>query len=91
MTIEQLATWLTSGESDTLEFKKSTAELRRAGETLCGFLNGNGGRVLIGVTPNSKPVGQDVSDATLRDIAAMLGRFEPPPLGESARSGRDPG
>lgn len=66
-----------AGESETLEFKRSTAELRRAGETLCGFLNGNGGRVLIGVAPDGKIVGQDVADSTLRDIAAMLGRFEP--------------
>lgn len=36
-----------AGESETVEFKKSTAQLRRAGETLCGMLNGNGGRVLI--------------------------------------------
>lgn len=72
-----LVVYLASGESATLEFKKSTAELRRAGETLCGFLNGDGGRVLIGVSPDGKAVGQDVSDATLRDIVAMLGRFEP--------------
>ncbi len=66
------------GESDTVEFKRSTAQLRRAGETLCGFLNGNGGQVLFGVAPDGKAVGQQVSDATLCDIAAMLGRFEPP-------------
>ncbi|HQP88935.1 MAG TPA: ATP-binding protein [Thermoanaerobaculia bacterium] len=66
------------GESDTLEFKRSTAELRRAGETLCAFLNGEGGKVLIGVGPDGRLVGQEVADVTLRDIAAMLGRFEPP-------------
>jgi ATP-dependent DNA helicase RecG len=60
-----------------VEFKESTAELRRSSETLCGFLNGDGGRVFIGISPDGKPVGQTVSDATLRDIAAMLGRFEP--------------
>ena len=57
----QLASWLAPGESATLEFKRSTAELRRAGETLCGFLNGDGGRVLIGVAPDGKPVGQRAS------------------------------
>ena len=85
MTASQLTSWLALGESATLEFKRSTAELRRAGETLCGFLNGDGGRVLIGVAPDGKPVGQQVSDATLRDIAAMLGRFEPPPAVEMER------
>lgn len=29
-----------AGESETLEFKKSTGQLSRAGETLCAFLNG---------------------------------------------------
>lgn len=40
--------WLASdGESETVEFKTSTAQLPRAGETLCGFLNGLGGRALL--------------------------------------------
>jgi ATP-dependent DNA helicase RecG len=30
------------GESEELEFKKSTSQLRRAAETLCAFLNGTG-------------------------------------------------
>lgn len=66
-----------NGESETLEFKRSTAELRRAGETLCAFLNGEGGQVLIGVASGGEVVGQQVADSTLRDIATMVGRFEP--------------
>jgi len=68
-----------AGESETLEFKKSTGELSRAGETLCGFLNGRAGVVLVGVTPQGRIVGQQVSDSTQQDIAAMLRRIEPPP------------
>lgn len=66
------------GESETLEFKKSTAQIRRAMETLCGMLNGAGGKVLIGVTPEGKICGQAVSDKTLREVAEQMGRFEPP-------------
>jgi ATP-dependent DNA helicase RecG len=66
------------GETEQIEFKKSTAQLSRAGETLCGFLNGRGGRVLIGVTPDGKIVGQRVSDKTQQEVAALLQRFEPP-------------
>ncbi len=73
------------GESETLELKRSTAELRRSGETLCAFLNGEGGKVLIGVAPDGRLVGQDVADITLRDIAAMLGRFEPAARVEMSR------
>jgi ATP-dependent DNA helicase RecG len=60
-----------------VEFKKSTSQLRRAGETLCGFLNGTGGLVLIGVTSEGRVTGQTVADTTLRDVAALLDRFEP--------------
>ncbi len=76
-TLTALQSLIAQGESETLEFKRSTAELRRAGETLCAFLNSEGGQVLIGVGPDGKIVGQQVADITLRDIAAMLGRFEP--------------
>jgi ATP-dependent DNA helicase RecG len=78
MNLAALESLIAQGESETLELKRSTAELRRAGETLCAFLNGEGGQVLIGVASDGKAIGQEVSDATLRDIAAMLGRFEPP-------------
>ena len=66
------------GESGEAEFKKSTTQLKRAAETLCGFLNANGGHLLFGVSPDGTIAGQDVGDSTLRDIAATLGRFEPP-------------
>lgn len=72
--VERLAA---GGESEAVEFKRSTSQLRRAGETLCGFLNGTGGAVLIGVTPEGRITGQTVADTTLQDIAALLGRFEP--------------
>ena len=77
-TIADIRRLVAAGESETLELKRSTAELRRAGESLCAFLKGAGGQVVIGVAPDGKILGQQVSDSTLRDVAAMLGRFEPP-------------
>ena len=47
VTREQVTSWAASGESDALEFKKSTAEKDRACRTLCAFANGQGGRVLL--------------------------------------------
>ncbi|MFS8087185.1 MAG: helix-turn-helix domain-containing protein, partial [Acidobacteriota bacterium] len=76
---------IAQGESKTLELKRSTAELKRAGETLCAFLNGEGGKVLIGVGPNGELAGQEVGVVTLRDVAAMLGRLEPPARAEMTR------
>jgi ATP-dependent DNA helicase RecG len=47
-------------------------------ESLCAFLNGQGGRVLFGVTKNGRIEGQDISDSTLQDVARDMLRLEPP-------------
>lgn len=74
----QIEAWAAAGESETLEFKKSTAEKDRACRTLCAFANGQGGRLLIGVTPAGRVAGQTVSDRTLEDLAQEFQGFEPP-------------
>ena len=73
-----LKTLVSAGESATLEFKRSTGELRQAFQTLCAFANGSGGKVVIGVRPDGHIVGQQVSEQTLHDIAAAREGFEPP-------------
>ncbi len=78
MTLAEIKRLITKGESETLELKKSTGQIKRAAETLCAFLNGKGGRVIVGVTPDRKITGQQVSDKTQQDIAAIFRRFEPP-------------
>ena len=78
MTPDQLAALATAGESESLEFKKSTAEKDRACRTLCAFANGRGGRLLFGVTPSGKVIGQTVADRTLEDLAQEFQGFEPP-------------
>lgn len=78
MTIAEIEELVRGGESPRLEFKASTGQLRRGAETLCAFLNADGGQVLFGVTPKGDIVGQKVSDNTLRDVAATLQRFDPP-------------
>ena len=77
MKLNQLTTIINQGESNVLEFKKSTGLLRNIFETVCAFLNGDGGIVLIGVTDSGKIVGQDVSDKTRREIACELSKLEP--------------
>lgn len=78
MDLKKLQSIIDAGESETVELKRSTAQLPRAGETLCAFLNGSGGLVVIGVGPDGKLVGQDVADTTQQEIARVLDRFEPP-------------
>ncbi len=75
---DQITAWAAAGESETLEFKKSTAERERGCRTLSAFANGSGGRLLLGVTPEGKVVGQSVSDRTLEYLAQEFKHFEPP-------------
>ena len=77
MDLAALKLIVSRGESETVELKKSTGQLSRAGETLCAFLNGIGGHVIIGATPEGRVVGQEISDGTLRDVASMLENLEP--------------
>ena len=65
-------------ESDRLEFKRSTGELRSAMESICGFVNEQGGQVLIGVSNNGRILGQQVADKTLQDVANAVQLLEPP-------------
>ena len=69
---------LASGdEGGRTEYKLITGQLERGMETLCAFLNGEGGTVLFGVADNGKITGQEVSDKTKRDIAETIRRIEP--------------
>ncbi len=77
MNIKQLKSLIAQGESETLEFKTSTAQLKAACETLCGYMNAKGGMVLIGVRNNGEIIGQDVTDNTRQEIANELRKFEP--------------
>jgi ATP-dependent DNA helicase RecG len=78
MTIKQLENLVKRGESETLEFKKSTSLLSAAMQTICAFLNSDtGGTVLIGVTDDKKIVGQAIADGTKKEISQELNKIEP--------------
>lgn len=85
MDSESLQELVAGGESDRLEFKRTTGELRPAMESLCAFLNGSGGQVLIGVSDAGQILGQQVADSTLRDVGQALQRLEPPAVIEQER------
>lgn len=67
-----------SGESETLEFKRSSAARREIAQTLCAMLNHRGGRILIGINEAGQVVGQEVVDKTIEDIANEFKEIEPP-------------
>ena len=69
MTIDEIKALIEADESRTLELKKSTGELKDGMHAACAFLNTDGGWLIFGVTPKSlKIVGQEVTDATKREI-----------------------
>lgn len=85
MTNQELLSLVQQGESEQLEFKQSSAQFPRAAETLCAFMNGKGGKVLVGIAPDLTVVGQTIADKTFQDLAQVLRRFDPPITVQSER------
>ena len=60
-------------EYETIEFKKSTGELKEAMISISAMLNKHGFGVLyFGVKPNGDVIGQEVSDSSLRDVSRAV-------------------
>ena len=78
MGIDQIAALVTSGESETIEFKETTGTRREATMTVCAFLNQGGGQVLFGVTSAGVVVGQQVGERTIEDLSTELRLIDPP-------------
>lgn len=76
--LADIESWVRVGESETLELKKTTGERREAAKTLCAMLNHRGGRVIFGVDPGGRLLGQMVSDRTVEEVAQEISEIEPP-------------
>jgi ATP-dependent DNA helicase RecG len=60
-------------ESETLELKRSTSELKEAVISVSAILNKHGkGEIYFGVRNDGTVVGQQVSEKTLRDISQAI-------------------
>ena len=78
MNLEEVRAWAAAGESDTQELKATTSEQHEGLKALCGMLNGRGGRVLFGVTPDGQVLGQHVGDQTIHKLAQDINqKFDP--------------
>ena len=78
MTLDEIKTLTSVGESETLEFKATTGTRREATLTVCAFLNQRGGQVLFGVTQDGTVAGQQVSERTTEELSAELRQIDPP-------------
>jgi ATP-dependent DNA helicase RecG len=76
--LQELTELVRIGESERLEWKRTTGQRVDAMRTVCALLNGLGGFVLFGVTDRGQIIGQQVSTHTLEEIANELRRIEPP-------------
>ena len=60
-------------ETETLEFKKTTGEMKEAMISISSILNKHGiGTLYFGVKPNGDICGQDVSESSLRDVSRSV-------------------
>lgn len=82
MLLEELQKLVAAGESENLEFKKTTGQRTEAAKTICALLNGLGGFLLFGISDKGEIVGQQVTAKTLEDITLELRRIEPPAFPE---------
>lgn len=70
---------LTMTETETVELKKSLAELKQGLISLAAMLNKHGqGELWFGIAPNGKAVGLEINEKTLRDVSqAITAHIEP--------------
>ncbi len=65
-------------ESETIELKKSTAELKQALEDLCAFANSGTGTLYFGISDKGKIIGQEITDNTFKKVSTtILSLIEP--------------
>ena len=64
MNIDDIKAIIEKDENRVLELKKTTGELIKGMQTLCAFLNSDGGWLFFGITPKLEVLGQNVTDST---------------------------
>ena len=68
-------------ETETLEFKKTTGELKEAVQSICAILNKHQhGDLYFGVKPDGTPLGQIVTEESLREVSQKIKNFIEPKI-----------
>ncbi len=79
MDFKDVESLIANGESRTVEYKKSVAELEALGKSISGMLNAKGGYGFIGITNTKKIIGAEVTDSTKKKITELCNHFDPLP------------
>ena len=82
MTLAELKRLVAKGESERVEFKRSTGTRNEATRTVCAMLNGMGGFVVFGVDDKGELLGQEIGQRTVEEVTNELARIEPPAFPE---------
>lgn len=70
-----------SVETEKIEYKKSTSEMREGIISLSAMLNKNGyGTIYFGVKDNGDIIGQQIGDRTLREISQAIANYIKPQI-----------
>lgn len=81
MALAELQAIVSGGETEQIEFKKTTGQRSDGAKAICAMLNGSGGYVFFGVTDEGQIPGMQVTAKTLEDLSHELRRIDPfPPL-----------
>ena len=68
-------------ETEILEFKKSTGEIKEAMYSICAMLNKHQhGELYFGIKSDGTPIGQTVSEETLRQVSHRIAEAIKPPI-----------
>jgi len=79
MNLEEVKALVTQGETETIEFKRTTTQRKPAAKTICGMLNNeSGGYVFFGVSDKSELKGQEVTSKTLEELSVEFRQIFPP-------------
>ncbi len=78
MNVDDVRDLVRGGETEQVEFKRSTGQGTAAAKTTCAMLNGLGGFVVFGVSDKGEILGQQVSARTLEELSNELRKIEPP-------------
>jgi ATP-dependent DNA helicase RecG len=77
MTSEHVKQLTTQGEGIEVEFKESKTKLNKSVfETVCAFLNRNGGHLLLGVNDDGEIAGVDNPEKLINDFNTLANNFQ---------------
>ncbi len=78
MDLKELKKLIENGESENIEFKKTTAQQRQGTKTICAMLNHKGGFIFYGIDDKGTIKGQEVTKRTLEKLIAEHRLISPP-------------